>query len=165
MKRLCCSSWLPSLVARPCPGAASFARSQSRRYRIFASMCIMLMVAISAQAFSPTLSPPTPLFSFFSSFSLFFFQNCVLFFLFAYRVCHPSTLHFGMSACAASSRGVRYSFAPSTSQLQPPFLLFSSPCVSPPSACVAARPFPCPSFSFLHMAPSSNGPSYCSCSL
>ena len=86
MKRLCCSFWLPSLVARPCPGAASYARSQSRRFRIFASMCIMLMFAIPAQAFSPTLSPPTPLFSFFSSFSPFFFQNCVLFFL----VCLPS---------------------------------------------------------------------------
>ena len=66
MKRLCCSFWLPSLVARPCPGAASYARSQSRRFRIFASMCIMLMVAISAQAFSrhTLLTNPTVLFLF-----------------------------------------------------------------------------------------------------
>lgn len=165
MKRLCCSSWLPSLVARPCPGAASYARSQSRRFRIFASMCIMLMVAIPPRL-SPPHSPRQPPFSLSFPLSLFSsFKTASYFFLFAYRVCHPSTLHFGMSACAASSRGVRYSLAPSTSQLQPPFLLFSSLCVSPPSACVAARPFPCPSFSFLHMAPSSNGPSYCSCSL
>ena len=75
--------------------------------------------------FLPPHSPRQPHCSLFfppSRFSS--FKIASSFFLLAYRVCHPCTLHFGMSACAASARGVRYSLAPSTSQLQPPFFFF-----------------------------------------